>query len=57
MEDQRVAAEAQRAADQLAWHKTLNERFESFAKNLASQQATESDPIESDPTESNLGPS
>ena len=33
MEDDRIAAEAQRVADQLAWHKTLNDRLESFAKN------------------------
>ncbi|GJV29093.1 hypothetical protein Tco_1385541 [Tanacetum coccineum] len=33
MEDERVDAEAQRVADQLVWHKTLNDRLESFAKN------------------------
>ncbi|GJV48826.1 hypothetical protein Tco_1439038 [Tanacetum coccineum] len=33
MEDDRVAAEAHRVVDQLALHKTLNDRLESFAKN------------------------
>ncbi|PWA76400.1 transposase, Ptta/En/Spm [Artemisia annua] len=46
MEDERVAAEAQRAADMLAWHKTLNDRFESFAQNYPprTERPTESDP-------------
>ncbi|PWA38999.1 hypothetical protein CTI12_AA576760 [Artemisia annua] len=33
MEDERAAAEAQRAADMQAWHKTLNDRLDSFAQN------------------------
>ncbi|GJS62521.1 ribonuclease H-like domain-containing protein [Tanacetum coccineum] len=33
MEDEREATEAQKAADLLAWHKTLNDRLESFAQN------------------------
>ncbi|GKB58236.1 DWNN domain-containing protein, partial [Tanacetum coccineum] len=40
MEDERVAAEAQRVADQLALHKTLNDRLESFAKNYLPELLT-----------------
>ena len=43
MEDERAAAEAQRAADIQAWHKTLNDRLESFTKNYVPRSA-ESDP-------------
>ena len=43
MEDERAAAEAQRAADIQDWHKTLNDRLESFAKNYVPRTA-ESDP-------------
>ena len=43
MEDERAAAEAQRAADIQAWHKTLNDRLESFAQNYVPRTA-ESDP-------------
>ncbi|GJV25479.1 hypothetical protein Tco_1378174 [Tanacetum coccineum] len=33
MEDERAATRAQREADLLAWHKTLNDRLESFSHN------------------------
>ncbi|GKA31261.1 hypothetical protein Tco_0717566 [Tanacetum coccineum] len=33
MEDERAATEAQRGVDLLAWHKTLNDRLESFSQN------------------------
>ncbi|GJR68977.1 hypothetical protein Tco_0015042 [Tanacetum coccineum] len=42
IEDDRVAAEAHRVVDQLALHKTLNDRLESFAKNYP-PRAIESD--------------
>ena len=43
MEDERAAAEAQRAADMQAWNKTLNDRLESFAQKYPPRTA-ESDP-------------
>ncbi|GJS04144.1 transposase, Ptta/En/Spm [Tanacetum coccineum] len=42
IEDEREAAKAHKVADQLALHKTLNDRLESFAKNYP-PRATESD--------------
>ena len=39
MEDERATAEAQRAADMQAWHKTLNDRLESFAQNYPPRTA------------------
>ncbi|GJX32255.1 transposase, Ptta/En/Spm [Tanacetum coccineum] len=41
--DEKEAVEAHRVVDQLALHKTLNDRLESFAKNYP-PRATESDP-------------
>lgn len=46
MEDERAAAEAQRAADMQAWHKTLNDRLESFAQNFPPRTSV-SDPCPS----------
>ncbi|GJW41461.1 hypothetical protein Tco_0067306 [Tanacetum coccineum] len=48
MEEERVAAKAQREADLLEWQETLH-RFESFAQNYS--------PRNERPTESDLGPS
>ncbi|GJV24078.1 hypothetical protein Tco_1376773 [Tanacetum coccineum] len=43
IKDEKEAVEAHRVVDQLALHKTLNDRLESFAKNYP-PRATESDP-------------
>ncbi|GKC54037.1 hypothetical protein Tco_1076782, partial [Tanacetum coccineum] len=49
MEEDRVAAKAQREANLLEWKKTLDDRFASFAQNYS--------PRNERPTESDCGPS
>ncbi|GJZ94015.1 hypothetical protein Tco_0666218 [Tanacetum coccineum] len=49
MEEERVAAKAQRETDLLEWQKTLDDRFESFSQNYSPQNER--------PTESDFGPS
>ncbi|GJU49466.1 hypothetical protein Tco_1219021 [Tanacetum coccineum] len=46
MEEERVAAKAQKEADLMEWKKTLDDRFESFAQNYSprNERPTESDP-------------